>query len=373
MTEARRPDRRFFRYVLIGIVLLLGVYWSIASAGSGAGKEPYPEEGLLVTGRWLAANMQKIDKPVVVDVRTDEHFDGKLIPGALRLPWSLFRYTDTARGIGGRFVGIAEAQRILGEKGIARTDSIVLYDSVARDGGATASYVFWVLDLLGHPDKKILERGIDGWIDAGGETTDTPGGLERMLYQAPSDEIDLQRWADGGFIRKRLGDPYYQIIDVRSREEYLGEKANMGIEGRVLDLGHVPTAVNVDYRLNWSDGDTKAVKSYARLLELYRGLAPDKAVITYCHSGRRSSFSYFILRLMGFEDVRLYDDSWFEWGNPAFFFPVETRENRVGGGGLPRIADRAGTTGAAPAAAEGRPQRDLAPEEPKGGYISCGG
>jgi hypothetical protein len=41
---------------------------------------------------------------------------------------------------------------------------------------------------------------------------------------------------------------------------------------------------------------------------------------------------------MGFTDVRLYDGSWFKWGNPDFFFPVETRENRPASQALPDIA-----------------------------------
>ncbi len=92
--------------------------------------------------------------------------------------------------MGGLFVGPAEAQRILGEHGLFRNDMIVLYDSVARDGGATASYLFWVLDLLGHKKMAILERGIDGWLAAGGEVVNQPQKREPLLYQAPSKEIE---------------------------------------------------------------------------------------------------------------------------------------------------------------------------------------
>jgi hypothetical protein len=41
---------------------------------------------------------------------------------------------------------------------------------------------------------KVLERGIDGWIDAGGETVSTPRKTEAVLYQAPSGEINLRKW-----------------------------------------------------------------------------------------------------------------------------------------------------------------------------------
>lgn len=364
-----QKNHLLFRHLFIGLILALGIYWSLASAQTGSTDPPYPENQYLVTAAWLKNHLTDQDL-VVVDVRDDKYFDNKLIPGAVHLPWSSFRYTDTALGIGGKFVGIEQAQKILGSAGLSRTDTLILYDSIERDGGATASYVFWVLDLLGHQEKKILESGIDDWLSGGGDITDTPHRLEPMLYQAPADEIQMRRWVAGGFIQSRLGDPYYQILDVRSREEYLGEKPNIGLDGQVLKLGHIPTAVNVDYRLNWIDTDTKDFKSYRDLLELYRGLDPARGVIAYCHSARRSAFGYFVLRLMGFSDVRLYDDSWFEWGNPEFFFPVETRENRPPGTALPEIAKGRRPSESVTQQTQDRRER---PEAPKGGYVSCGG
>ena len=355
--------KRIVRYVVIAVILLFGVYWSLASARPG---KDYPESDYLVSGAWLKQHVD--DKGlVIVDMRNDKNFDGKLIPGAIRLPWGDFRYNNVVLGIGGLFIGPDQAQQVLGNHGISRNDTLILYDSVASDGGATASYLFWILDLLGHENKKILERGIDGWLAAGGEVVSEPKKLEPMLYQAPLKDIQLRSWVDGEFIYKRLGDPYYQIVDVRSREEYLGEKPNIGLDGQVLKLGHIPTAVNVDYRLNWSDPKTKSLKSYEQLRELYRGLDPSKGVIVYCHSGRRSSFSYYVLRLMGFDDVILYDRSWFEWGNGLTYFPVESIENQLAGSSLPGPGSRP--------SAMARPIQQKSPtmKAPKGGYVSCGG
>jgi 3-mercaptopyruvate sulfurtransferase SseA len=76
------------------------------------------------------------------------------------------------------------------------------------------------------------------------------------------------------YIMPRLGDPYYQILDVRSREEYLGEVPNTALDGTVLKLGHVPTAYNNDYTLNWVTPDSKAIKNYAALQELYQRPRP---------------------------------------------------------------------------------------------------
>jgi thiosulfate/3-mercaptopyruvate sulfurtransferase len=364
-------NSRLIRYVAIAAILLLGIYWSAASAISG---EEYPNIGFLATGEWLKAHKGDASL-VIVDVRNDKDFDGKLIPGAIRMPWSQFQYGESVSNMGEVFVGIVRAQQLLGEHGLARNDTVVLYDSVKQDGGATSSYIFWVLDLLGHKDIKVLERGIDGWIDAGGDTASTARKAEAVLYQAPSAEINLRKWVKADYIMPRLGDPYYQILDVRSREEYLGEKPNAALDGMVLKLGHVPTAYNNDYISNWINSDSKAFKPYAELQELYQGLDPGKAVITYCHSGRRGSFGYFVLRLMGFEDVRLYELSWMEWGNKRLFYPVETAEHVFKGDALsgttatPATSDSGGKTNRkSGAAAQSGGDRGA-----KSGYVSCGG
>ncbi len=355
------------RYAIIAAVLLAGVWWALASASSEAAKVAgYPAE-LLVDAQWLK---ERIDQPnlIVVDVREDKYFDGKLIPGAIRLPWSDFRYSDEAAGMGGLFVGTVEAQKILGQAGVSRPDELVLYDSVAQDGGATASYVFWVLDLLGHEKTGILERGIDAWVESGGEIATEPRKLEPSLYQALSEEINPRKMANGNFIYSRLGDPHYQIIDSRAREEYLGEKANQALDGSALKIGHIPTAVNVNYKENWTDPETKEFKSYEQLQEMYRGLDSSKSVIAYCHSARRGSFTYFVLKLMGFSDVILYERSWFEWGSQSTFFPVELNENKLAGTDLPEASRAKGKT----IETSVKPPADKGAGS-GGGYVSCGG
>ncbi|MFZ7110684.1 MAG: sulfurtransferase [Desulfatiglandales bacterium] len=357
---------KWIRYPAIAVLLLVGVFWSVAAAVGVSSNPDYPNARFLATAEWLQSH-EEDPALVVVDVREDKYFDDKLIPGAVRMPWGRFRYDDTAVNMGGLFVGIERAQQILGAHGIARSDTVVLYDAVARDGGATSSYVFWVLDLLGHRDVKVLERGIEGWIEAGGRIVSAARKAESVLYQAPADEIDLRRWVKADFLMPRLGDPYYQILDVRSRQEYLGEKPDLGLDGTILKPGHIPTAYNIDYVLNWTDTNTKRMVSYPDLQKLYRGLDPNRAVVTYCHSARRSSFSYFVLRLMGFADVLLYESSWMEWGSHRYYYPVETAENMLQG--LPPAET---TTPSAYRRTKPEPVVKSGGGD-KRGYISCGG
>lgn len=242
-----------------------------------------------------------------------------------------------------------------------------------RDGGATASYLFWVLDVLGHEKMRILDGGIDAWRRSGFDMNSTPAQLSAILYQGPMDEIKSDRIINGDFVYQRLGDPYYQIIDVRSQPEYVGEKGTKDLRGNPLKLGHIPTAVNVDYRLNWVDKKTKTIQSHRALQDLYRGLDPDRGVIVYCNSGRRSSFSYFVLRLMGIGNVYTYEASWKQWGNPAMFYPVETTQRKLAGTELPEASRRSMKGGATKSEMRSDAGSEQTAGQPKGGYVSCGG
>ncbi|HPA15369.1 MAG TPA: sulfurtransferase [Desulfobacterales bacterium] len=361
-------NNRTLRYFIIAVILFLGVVWSLSTASDEGKMTEYPNHEFLVSAKWLKQHITD-NKLVILDVRADKYYDGSPIPGAIRLPWTVFRYDDVDANIREKFVGPQKAQEILGNTGIARSDDLVLYDSVERDGGATASFVFWVLDILGHSGKKILDRGIDAWKRAGYDLAAEPRTLKPLLYQAPFSEIEKWRLVDGPYVYSRLGDPMYQIIDVRSHAEYVGEKGSTGLRGTPFKLGHIPKAVNINYTTAWVDEKTKQIKTYRELQELYRGLDTSRGVIVYCDSGRRSSFSYFVLRLMGINQVITYEHSWQEWGDPEKFFPVETTERKFSGDALP------GTSAFIESASKTEESGGKSPIQgkPKGGYVSCGG
>ncbi len=111
-----------------------------------------------------------------------------------------------------------------------------------------------------------------------------------------------------------------KLVDVRSPEEYRGERLHMPEypnEG-ALRGGHVPGARSIP----WSravDPETHCFRSAAELRTIYEqemGLQPDEETVVYCRIGERSSHTWFALTyLLGFKQVRNYDGSWTEWGN----------------------------------------------------------
>jgi thiosulfate/3-mercaptopyruvate sulfurtransferase len=99
------------------------------------------------------------------------------------------------------------------------------------------------------------------------------------------------------------------ILDARSPEEFRGEDV------RAKYSGHIPGAVHIDWRENFTT--TTVLKDPGTLKTLYesKGVTPDKEVIAHCQTGQRSSVSYWTLRLLGYPKVGNYAGSWVEWGN----------------------------------------------------------
>ena len=105
-----------------------------------------------------------------------------------------------------------------------------------------------------------------------------------------------------------IGDQTKVVLDARSPEEFRGEDVCAKYSG------HIPGAVNIDWRENFT---TTVLKDPATLQTLYtsKGVTQDKEVIAHCQTGQRSSVSYWTLRLLGYPKVGNYAGSWVEWGN----------------------------------------------------------
>ena len=109
------------------------------------------------------------------------------------------------------------------------------------------------------------------------------------------------------------------LIDVRSPEEYTGERTHMPAypEEGALRGGHIPTAASVPWaRAAAEDGTFRNRDELEAIYLDEAGLAAGDEVMAYCRIGERSSHTWFALKhLLGFENVRNYDGSWTEWGN----------------------------------------------------------
>jgi thiosulfate/3-mercaptopyruvate sulfurtransferase len=107
----------------------------------------------------------------------------------------------------------------------------------------------------------------------------------------------------GDELARRLDKGTVALLDVRSREEFIGE-AGYPCDPR---QGHIPGAVH----LEWSH--LVGIESEeARQLLAERGIDLGKEIVAYCHSGSRSEVAAAALRAAGLEATN-YEGSWHEW------------------------------------------------------------
>jgi thiosulfate/3-mercaptopyruvate sulfurtransferase len=136
-------------------------------------------------------------------------------------------------------------------------------------------------------------------------------------YVLPAPDARLQ--AGHATVRDAIGRPGRTLVDVRSPEEYQGERfwPSGGLEsgGRA---GHVPSAVHQP--IDGLYDERGAFRDTAALRGVFCAVDLDGAdeLITYCTIGGRACTAWFILTyLLGRESVRVYDGSWAEWGRMA--------------------------------------------------------
>ena len=266
----------------------------------------YAHPEALVTTSWLDDNLETV---TVVESNEDILlYDTGHIPGAVKLDW----HTELNDQVRRDYLDGEHFATLMRTKGISRGDTIVLYGDKSN---WWAAYAFWVFKLFGHEDVRLLDGGRMKWISEGRElTTEKP---ERASGDYPTVErADAQIRAFRDDIAQHQPSP---IIDIRSPQEYTGERLHMPDypnEGAAR-AGHIPGAKNVPWgKLVQEDGSFKSLEELKTILFSETGASPEDQFITYCRIGERSSLTWFALKyLAGVKDVRNYDGSWTEWGN----------------------------------------------------------
>jgi thiosulfate/3-mercaptopyruvate sulfurtransferase len=303
-----RNRLRFATFALMLLVGLTGPMPRILAQPATPAATPsdeYAHPEWLVDPAWLSEH--RADPTVkVVALTPAEEFAAGHVPGAAQVDWPELGVTDTSDPSIARWQG--EVEGILTALGIARADTVVVYDG----GTLWAARLWWILDQLGHADKRILNGGLPAWTAAGGELESGASTVQPATqpYRGTPHEAAL---APLDLVVASLDDPAVVLVDARSAKEYAE--------------GHIPGAVSVDFPLNAAPETPKTWKPVAELRAMYAalGVTPDKLVIPYCTTGVRSAVTYFTLRLIGYPDVRLFTGSWQEWSNHPEL-PVATGE-----------------------------------------------
>ncbi|HRA97862.1 MAG: sulfurtransferase [Nitrospira sp.] len=252
---------------------------------------------------------------VVLDVRGRAAYEfGSHIPGAVQSTWH--EYSDpnaVAKGL--LDPDLKRIEKRVQALGINQDSEVVIYSN-PFDNWGDEGRMFWMLEYLGHKNLKVLDGGWVKWINERrpfehGAVRCAPGNF----VVSPVESVIIMKEELKGIVRK--ANSTTTIVDARSLEEYLGKE----ISG-IPRPGHIPGAVHVA----WSgflhpDATVKDLAGIKAQLDS-KGLNPEQETVCYCTGGVRSGWLYFVLRLAGYQRLRNYPGSWWEWSRD-FACPVE--------------------------------------------------
>lgn len=232
---------------------------------------------------------------VVIDYRWDAA-PSKTIPGAVAVTTA-----DLSKTIDGvKFMAISkeEFENAMSKLGVVNTDTVV----VTGDTGNNSTRLWWLLKLYGHQGAiRVLDGSVQAW-EKSGLPMEAPRAAVASKYVAK--DADKSLLATIKDVKRTYESKTETVIDTRSTKERV--------------MGHVPGSTHIEWTKNLtpvkSDGK---FKSADKLQQMYTkaGVTPKlEGIYPHCRAGWRSAHTMFVLvELLGYENVRNYDGSWFEY------------------------------------------------------------
>jgi thiosulfate/3-mercaptopyruvate sulfurtransferase len=215
---------------------------------------------------------------VIIDVSNGESYAKSHIKNAIHIPTKDFLNSE------GNLKTNEELAKVLGDAGVSRDDSVVLYGN--KESTGEAEFAFLVLSYLGQKEVKVLDGSVADWKAAGlpEETSENKKAVKEYKPIVKSDLMADYEYAKSG---------QAQIVDVRPFVDF--------------GKGRIPGSVALDPS-NIIKGDR--IKNADGLNMVFSRLSKDKPIVVYSSDYSRSSLVWYALQLMGYK-TSLY--TWEDW------------------------------------------------------------
>src|SRR5690349_6109985 len=223
----------------------------------------YVNPGVLVSTDWVAEHLHD---PKIRLVESNEDtllYSSGHVPGAVHVDWT----ADLNDQIRRDYVGAEAFERLMSRIGVTPDTTVVFYGD---KNNWWACYAFWVFQLFGHTNARVMDGGRLKWEKEKRKLTRDVPSYPATSYHAPDrDDSRIRAFRDEVLSHMRA---HKKMVDVRSPQEFTGERTHMPEypqEG-VLRGGHIPGARNVPWA-RAANPDDGTFKDAAALRAIYEG------------------------------------------------------------------------------------------------------
>jgi thiosulfate/3-mercaptopyruvate sulfurtransferase len=229
-------------------------------------------------GAILKAMKSVSSSDVVMDVSNGNSYASSHIKNAIHIPSKDFLNSV------GSLKTEEELAKVLGDAGVSRDDSVVLY--AGKESSGEAEFAFLVLRYLGQKDVRLLDGSLADW-KAAGLPEEAPANILPGTEYKPL--VKPEVIAEYQYVKSGQA----QIIDVRPFVEF--------------GKGRITGSIALD-PANVVKGDK--IKSGADLGTVFSRLDKEKPIVVYSDDYSRSALVWYALQLMGYE-ASIY--TWEDW------------------------------------------------------------
>src|SRR6476661_6315353 len=240
----------------------------------------YTHPDVLASTDWVAEHSRDAGVRLIESNEDTLLYASGHVPGAVHVDWT----SDLNDQLRRDYINREAFEALMSRIGVTPQTTVVFYGD---KNNWWACYAFWVFQLFGHTNAKVMDGGRVKW-----QKENRPLTREVPTYLATSykgqDRADGPHRAFREDVVKHM-EAKGQLVDVRSPEEYAGTRMHMPDypnEG-ALRGGHIPGAKSIPWAraINPDDGTFKTADELKKIYCEEKSLEPSKATIAYCRIG----------------------------------------------------------------------------------------
>lgn len=270
----------------------------------------YAPDTPLVEAAWLKAHLGAPDVRVLDATwfmpNDPEGRSGRAAYDAAHIPGAVFfdieAVADRDSPLPHMLPGSVQFASQVRKLGIGDGHRLVVYDQNRFCASARA---WWMFRAMGHQEVRVLDGGMDAWLEAGGETEDLPPvSMERHF--TPRVRADLTR--DRSQVAALSASGSGTLIDARPAGRFEGSAPEPRPD---LPSGHIPGSRNLP--AGQVIAETGRLKPASELEALFGPL--EGPIVATCGSGVSAAILLLALAAIGHDTAALYDGSWSDWAS----------------------------------------------------------